>query len=283
MAAQDAHQHHREDQRPHGHVGTVETGEHEEGGAVDARPQGQPQFLVGVDVLLSLEAQEGHAQQDGQRQPGLERAALVLAQGVVGEGHGEAGRHQQDGVDQRQVPGIDHRLGRREQLGIRVVQQRPGVFEVRPEHVGHTLGTLSAEPGTGPHADVEQRAEEGGEEHHFGEDEPAHAPAEGAVHLPAVEPRAAFADHIAEPAEHHVGDQQAADEEDDRPVGIGAAVLQVVEPGAQPVDRGQQGNGGDDRPLALGRNVILLVTCHRCCSPYRPVSRHSWRLVACGQ
>ncbi len=118
------------------------------------------------------------------------------------------------------------------------------------------------EPGTGEVADVEQRAEEGGEEHHLGEDEPAHAPAERAVHLCAVESGAALADDVAEPAEQHVGDDQPADEEDPRAMGFLVAGGEVVEPGTQAEHRHQQADAGDDRPLALGGDVIVFVACH---------------------
>jgi hypothetical protein len=111
-------------------------------------------------------------------------------------------------------------------------------------------------------AHVEQRAEEGDEEHHLGKDEPAHAPAERAIHLRAVQPGATFLDHRAEPAEQHVGQQQATDEKDQRPVGFRPRGLQVVEPGGQAEHGDEHADRGDDRPLALRGNVVVLMSCH---------------------
>ena len=153
--------------------------------------QRQPEFGVGVHILLDLQDQECHAEQHGQAQADLQVLAVVLAQRMVRPGQGEAGADQQDGVDQRQAPGADGALRRRVELRVGVVQQRPAVLEAGPEHVADALVALAGEPGAGPVADVEERAEEGEEEHHLREDEPAHAPAERAIHLCAVQPRAA--------------------------------------------------------------------------------------------
>ncbi len=259
MPPQDAHQHHRQDDRANGHVSAVKAREHEEGGAVDARAQRQPQLAVGVDVLLDLQDEEGRAEQHGQPQAELELLAIALLQRMVRPGQGEAGADQQDGIDQRQAPGADGACRCRVEFRVGVVEQRPAVLETGPEHVADALVAFAAEPGANPVADVEQRTEEGGEEHHFGEDEPGHAPAERAVHLRAVEAGTALAYHGAEPAEHHVGDQQRADEEDQRPVGLVAFGREVVEPAAQAVDGNQQRQGRDDRPFALGGNVVLLM------------------------
>ncbi len=57
----------------------------------------------------------------------------------------------------------------------------------------------------GKDTDIEIRPEEGCEEHDFREDEPTHTHTEGSIHLRAIEPLAAFADHIAEPAKEHPG------------------------------------------------------------------------------
>ena len=48
-----------------GHVEAVETGQHEEGGAENARSQFQVQIAVSVNVFISLEAHEDCAQQHG--------------------------------------------------------------------------------------------------------------------------------------------------------------------------------------------------------------------------
>jgi hypothetical protein len=58
-----------------------------------------------------------------------------------------------------------------------------------------SIGTVNARP--------VQRAEEGGEEHHLAEDEPAHAPAERHVDAVGVQAALALADGLAEPLEQH--------------------------------------------------------------------------------
>jgi hypothetical protein len=166
------------------------------------------------------------------------------------------------GVDQRQAPRADDFFGWREQFRIGRVQQRPGELEVRPEHVRDAFRPFATERRAGDVAHIKQRTEEGDEEHHFGEDEPTHAPAERAIQLRAVETRAAFLDHRAEPAEQHVRQQQAADEKDVRAVGFRARRLQIVEPGGEAVHGDGHADRGDDRPFALGRNVIVLMSCH---------------------
>ena len=266
MPAQDAHEHHDQDDRAQGHVGTVEPGEHEERRAIDPRPQRQPQLGIGFVILEGLQCNEAEPQQDGQGHPEFQRPAVITAQGVVGNGDGHTGTDQQDGVDQRQVPRVDHFLGRREQFRVGRVQQRPGEFERGPQHVCNTLGPVATQPRPCQDAHVEQRTEEGQEEHDFREDKPAHAPAERAVQLRAVQPGPALLDHCAKPAEQHVGQKQRTHEEDQRPVRFRVAGLHVVEPGAQAEHRDEHADGGNDRPLALRRYVVVLMTCH-CCSP----------------
>ncbi|MNV00259.1 hypothetical protein D3C71_904180 [compost metagenome] len=218
--------------------------------------------MVSVDVFFSLKAEERATQQHGDRQPQFQRTAMAFFQGVVGDGHGDAGTHQQHGVEQRQAPRADDIFGWRKEFGIRVVQQRPGKFEVRPQHVGDAFGAFTTERRPGNVAHIKQRTEEGDEEHHLREDEPAHAPAERAIHLCAVQAAATFLDHRAEPAKQHVGQQQATDEKDQRPVGFRTRCFQIIEPGGQAKHRDEHPDRGDDRPFALGRNVIMFMSCH---------------------
>ena len=81
----------------------------------------------------------------------------------------------------------------------------PSSLEAFPQYC---VGVTLAQPGHRQHAHVEQGAEEGGEEHHFGENEPAHAPAEGTIHLLIVFARLGLGDDSAKPAEHHVKQHQ---------------------------------------------------------------------------
>ncbi|MNN93677.1 hypothetical protein D3C81_2121700 [compost metagenome] len=65
-------------------MGAVKPGKHEEGRAIDARAQGQPQLGVGLVILVGLQHQEADAKRDGQPQPELQCATVILAQRVVG-------------------------------------------------------------------------------------------------------------------------------------------------------------------------------------------------------
>ncbi len=181
---------------------------------------------------------------------------------MVSEGDGDTGRNQQNGVDQWQLPGADYLFRAGEGSGIRVDHQRPLIDELGPEHVGHALVALTTEPRSGEGTHIKECAEERGEEHHLGKDEPAHAHAEGTVHLRAVEPLAAFLHHVAEPAEHHVGDHQCTGKEDPFAEAAAGAGGIAIHHAAGAKYRQQQGDRGNDRPFALGRNVIGFVIGH---------------------
>src|SRR5690606_27566646 len=103
------------------------------------------------------------------------------------------------------------------------------------------LVVAGGEPGHGQHASVEQRAEEGGEEHHLREDEPAHRPAEGLLHPAAVLAADRLAHDLAEPAEQHVDQHRDAGEEDPLPG------RHVVEPQRCAGTEQQQRERADDR------------------------------------
>ncbi len=83
----------------------------------------------------------------------------------------------------------------------------PARLESGPDEL---LAFEAAEIGHRKHAHVEQRAEERAEEHDFGEDEPAHAPAEAGVDLLVVLAGLGFVRDRAEPAGEHVDQQRAA-------------------------------------------------------------------------
>ena len=106
MPTHHPNKYHQQNQCANGYVGSVEAGQHEEGRAIHARAQRQPQFLVSVDVFLRLKDQKRYAQQHGQPQPHLQRTAMAFVQCVVSNSHGHAGTDQQYGVEQRQTPHI---------------------------------------------------------------------------------------------------------------------------------------------------------------------------------
>ena len=119
------------------------------------------------------------------------------------------------------------------------------------EQVRHEPRALAAEPRHRQLARVEQRAEERREEHHLGEDEPAHAHAERAVDPGVVEAALALVDDRAEPAEEHVGDGGEAE------VGDPRAQARAVQHRGRAEHRDEQRGGTDGRPLAAVRDVVL--------------------------
>ena len=96
-------------------------------------------------------------------------------------------RHQQNGVDQWQTPGADNAFRCRVGVGVRIVDQRPCRLETFPEDIGTATVAFTAKPGHREHPGVEQGTEESREEHDLGKNEPAHTPAEGTIHLWAVQ------------------------------------------------------------------------------------------------
>ena len=217
--------------------------------------------MVRLDVLVCLEVQEGGAQQHGQAQEQQYPAAVPGAQRMVGDRHGDAGSQQDEGVQQGKPPGR-HGLERTADLRRAVAAVgAPGRGVVAPQElVGQHAVALAAQPRHREHADVEQGAEEGTEEHHLGEDEPHHPHAERGIDLVVVVTGQRFADDRTEPAEEH---PQHADyaEDEYRFAETGRARLGVEPvPGAEHED--EHDDRGDDRPVALGRykvNVVLLT------------------------
>ena len=60
---------------------------------------------AGVGILVGLAGGEQDAENDGQQEPPLQTAAIVVQQRVVGPGDRGAGGQQDQRVDQRQAPG----------------------------------------------------------------------------------------------------------------------------------------------------------------------------------
>ena len=248
MALGTPQPHDRQHQRTQGHVRTVEAGQHEEGRPVDSRTERQVELVVGVRVFLGLVEQEQAAQRHGQAEEQQQDAALVFLQRVMGDGHGHARGQQDQRVDQRQTPGRDGLVGTADRA--RPVA-RPAAGEVRPQQaVGGLAVALAIEPRQRELAGVEQRAEEGGKEHHLGEDEPHHAHAERGIHLLVVMSGQRFADHVTEPLEQ---DRQQAGQAD---VEHGLAPAHFVQPAGEPDHGHEQRNRREHRPLAAMRHEV---------------------------
>ena len=165
--------------------------------------------------------------------------------------HGEGGPRgqQQRGVDRGQGPGADggKGLGDAGRRSGDAASAGPDGLEVGPQQ----LVLEVAEHRHRVHAGPVQRAEEGGKEHDFAEDEPAHAPAEGHVDAVTVEAAFTFADGVAEPLLEDDGPPQQPEEQRiHAPAG-------AVDPLAGTQDDEEQANGGHHRvPRRPGNEVV---------------------------
>ena len=154
-SAADHHQH----DGAQGDVEAVEAGEHEEGGPIGAGAHGQTEFAVGVVVFVSLEAEEGEAQQRWRTGPGC--CARLFSAAPVGPGDGDARGEEQGRIDGRDAPGTH---GVNSDLGA---AGGPGAGKVRIQGDAVGSDTMFPSSGTGNDPHVEQGTEEGGEEHHL--------------------------------------------------------------------------------------------------------------------
>ncbi len=138
-----------------------------------------------VDVLVGLDAGEQQAEQDRQQQAGLEPLAVAVDQRMVRPGHRRARAEQDQGVEKRKAPRVEHVQALRrplaaDRLGRRREQRR---VEIGPE------------PGE--------------EEHHLRGDEQDHPVAQVQLDDRRVIALVRFADGVRPPAGH--GDQHAGD------------------------------------------------------------------------
>src|SRR5215471_19296036 len=103
LSGHGAHQAHDQENRPDDDMGAVESGRHEESGAVDmARIMKR-----GVHVFVSLDAGEREAEGDRKNETPFKALTIVMEQSVMRPGHRGAGSEQDQGVEQGQVPGIE--------------------------------------------------------------------------------------------------------------------------------------------------------------------------------
>ncbi len=139
-----------------------------------------------MNVFVNLHGREQHAKRHGECQTRNQALAVVVQQGVVGPGHAGARQQQDNGVVERQMPGIDDLdpLGR---------PLTAGIFKA-----GCLDGLMREETG------VEIGPEPGHEEHHLGGDEHDHAVAQMQRDDRRVAALIGFLDRIRPPGIHHV-------------------------------------------------------------------------------
>src|SRR5713101_5308917 len=177
---------HDEETRADDDMEAVEPRRHEEGRRID------PVFETkgSVAVFIGLQRAEAEAEEDRDTQPLDELPTVVHEKCAMSPAHCEAGSQQNDGVEERDFPGIE---------GVDALG--------RPDAVN------------GKEARAEKCPEEGGKEHHFRDNEKRHAIAQPDLHHGRVMAlKLRLADHVAPPREHggeHT--EEAGREGPDRP------------------------------------------------------------------
>src|SRR5262245_60820177 len=91
-----------QEDRTDDHVGAVEARRHEESGAINVAAEVE----VRVRVLVGLHAGEGQAQEDREDKAPLQSLTVVFKERVVCPGDCCARSQEDQGVEQRQMPGI---------------------------------------------------------------------------------------------------------------------------------------------------------------------------------
>src|SRR5690554_3413650 len=173
----------------------------EEGRPVNTGIQRDAIMSISFVVLHRLNGNKAEPQQHGASQPVASYTALALFQRLMSYGKSQTGGNQDQGIHQRQLPRAEN-LTRTTHRGIRWGNQWPVCGELRPQHSGDPLGPLTAEPRHGKSAHVEKSTEKRRKEHDFGENEPAHPPTEGAIHLGIIQATARLQHYITEPKPH---------------------------------------------------------------------------------
>ncbi|MNS68038.1 hypothetical protein D3C72_1013030 [compost metagenome] len=123
----------------------METGGHEEGRAIDRILEVERR----MHVFVNLHGGEQDAERNGEHQTGDQALAVIVQQGMVGPGDAGARQKQDDGVVERQMPGIDD-------LDALWRPLPAGIFEA-----GRLNGLVREEAG------IEIGPEPRDEEHHF--------------------------------------------------------------------------------------------------------------------
>src|SRR6185369_3047279 len=208
------------------HVEAMEAGRHEKGRAVDVAFEGEGR----VGIFPGLDTGEGEAEQDRQPQAELQSFAVAMDQRMVRPGDRRSRTEQDQGVEQREAPGVQH-------------------FDA----LGRPLASNRVHRGREERA-VEEGPEPGEEEHHLGRDEKDHPVAQMQLHHRRMIAGVRFADRVRPPIVH--GDEHAedAEREYDLPVRI------LVPPHDEAAEQGQAAESADDRPrIGLYQMVIMVL------------------------
>jgi len=218
----------------------VKTRQHVKGRAIHAGGQFQVEFRIGMEVFVALNCQEHDAEQHRHPHEGNGAATVIFAQRVMSNRQGHAGTEQQRGIDRRQ-PERRHGRERLNDVGRRGCHASshagPDGLEVRPEQ----CIVQATQCGNRMRACPPQGGEKRAEEHHFGKNEPAHAPAVGQIDSMAVQAAFAFGNRVTEPLEQRAEPEKHA--KGQRP----GAPAGTIDPLTGAQNYKKQANSGHDR------------------------------------
>ena len=147
------------------------------------------------------------------------RVAVSGDQRVVRDGDRDAAGQQDRGIHRRQAEGrngFEGAVGARAQ-GRRTVGRPDAGVVIPQQELGEDLHAVARQPGHREVARIEQRAEEGREEHDLGENEPHHSHAERAVHRHVVHALLVLADDGVEPEDEQQRQHEEARQQGTRP------------------------------------------------------------------
>ena len=198
-----------------------------------------------MGVFVALHEGEQHAEQHGQNQTVDQALAVVVQQSVVRPGHAGAREQKDDGVVERQVPGIENLNALR-----------------RPDATG-IGGACGLDGLAGKQAGIEEGPEPGDEEHHFRSDEHDHAVAQVQRDHAGMVALMGFLHRVRPPSIHRVEHDQKTDEEDPRRGEIDAeqvegATRDVTHVADAAERHDERANGGEKRPRAGVDDVVVV-------------------------
>ncbi len=241
-------QHHCQHDRTHRHMEAVESRQHEESRSINTGCQLQVQILISVNVLIRLEAHKDRAEQNGSEEPEGGLAAIANTDGMMRNRQSDAGQQQQRSIDGRN-PEWSH--------GLEILNGacRTGIAPLRRKIRPQNLVIKIGEPRHRHATRIKQCPKKTSKEHHFGKDEPTHAPAVRYIDALAVQSAFRFRNRIAEPFIQHHGQRQNTGN-----VGVRAPRI-AIHPGRCPRHCQQQCCACQYRPLGRPRHEVIRRLC----------------------
>ena len=194
-----------------------------------------------MGIFIRLHAGEEHAEQNGEEQAPFQTVAVVFKHGMMRPGHGCARQQQQQSVDERQMPGIEHF----DALG--------GPMTAGKFNAQELLDLAGIDAG------VEKGPEPRHEEHHFRGNEHDHAVAVMQLHHAGVMALIfGLVHHIAPPRQHGVENADKAGAKHHR-TGVQATHCHGFHPHDPAQGSHKSADRADQGPWARVDKVVVVV------------------------